>query len=146
MTIGLHIQRLTSNDLALAKSAISDIHGRGPLEAGALESYLRDPANILIVAAEAGRAIGSVNGHILKRPHLNTPSAFLDELDVSPQHRRKGIAKALIVEFAQLARAAGAFEVWVLTNQSNKGAMAAYQACGFARENSDDVMLTLHLG
>jgi hypothetical protein len=46
--------------------------------------------------------------------------------------------------FISEARAAGAFEVWVITNQSNAADMAMYAACGLRRENPD-VMLALPL-
>jgi hypothetical protein len=35
--------------------------------------------------------------------------------------------------------------VWVLTNRSNKAAMATYEACGLHRPNQDEVMLSLML-
>jgi len=37
--------------------------------------------------------------------------------------------------FISEARAAGAFEVWVITNQSNAADIAMYAACGLRREN-----------
>ena len=62
-----------------------------------------------------------------------------------PQFRKLGVATALIRGFIQEARNAGAFEVWVLTNRSNRAAMSLYAHCGLRRENSDDVMLNLKM-
>jgi ribosomal protein S18 acetylase RimI-like enzyme len=51
----------------------------------------------------------------------------------------------LVEKFIAEARVQGAFEVWVLTNQSNEAAMALYESCGLRRQNNDDVMLSLTL-
>jgi hypothetical protein len=45
--------------------------------------------------------------------------------------------------FSAEARAAGAFEQWVLTNQSNPAALALYGGCGYRARNPDDVMLAM---
>ena len=54
-----------------------------------------------------------------------------------------GVGKALVRAFIAEAQVAGAYEVWVLTNESNSAAMAMYMGCGLGRENGDDVMMRL---
>jgi ribosomal protein S18 acetylase RimI-like enzyme len=69
----------------------------------------------------------------------------LYEIDVRPESRRRGVGSALVNAFTDAARAAGAFEVWVVSNESTPAAIALYLKCGYRRENDDDVMLSLEL-
>ncbi len=94
-----------------------------------------------MLAIQADRVIGSLHGHALRHPHRPEPQFLLYEIDVRPEYRDRGVGRALVMAFNAEARAAGAFEQWVLTNESNPAAIAMYQACGFRRANSDDVML-----
>jgi ribosomal protein S18 acetylase RimI-like enzyme len=45
--------------------------------------------------------------------------------------------------FIREAKRAGASEVWVLTNESNRAAMAMYARSGLKRASSDDAVLVL---
>jgi GNAT superfamily N-acetyltransferase len=87
--------------------------------------------------------VGSLNGYALRPPQRREPQFLLYEVDVRRGHRKRGIGRALVERFMAEARTAGAFEVWVLSNVSNKAAMAMYTGCGLRREHRDDVMLSL---
>jgi GNAT superfamily N-acetyltransferase len=106
---------------------------------------LSDPARYLLLAIEGDRVAGSLSGYALQPPHRREPQFLLYAIDVRSKSRNRGIGKALVKAFIVEARAAGAFEVWVLTKQSNSRAMAMYAHCGLRRENDDDVLLTLPL-
>lgn len=125
----------------LAREAIEDCHERGKPDDGALDAFLADPDCYLILAVENGHVIGSLNGHRLRKPHCVAPQFLLYEIDVLESHRRNGIGRALVDAFSEAARAAGAEEEWVVTNNSNEAAMALYRRCGYERVNQDDVML-----
>jgi ribosomal protein S18 acetylase RimI-like enzyme len=84
-------------------------------------------------------------GYLLRRPDRPAPQFLLYELDVPSAYRRHGIARMLVELFLTEARAAGAHEVWVMTNEGNRAAMALYQKCGFVRINDDDVLLQCEL-
>lgn len=85
--------------------------------------------------------MGSLHGHALRHPHRRAPQFLLYEIDVCPEHRNQGVGKALVRSFIHQAEAAGAFEVWVLTDETNPGAVAMYSACGLQREGRDQIML-----
>jgi len=136
----------TDVDVERAREAMLELHERKAFDHDAMLKFLADPANYLFLAFEGERVAGSLFGYSLVHPPMREPQFLLYEIDVRPQSRRRGIGKALVQAFVTAARAAGAFEVWVITNQSNTAAMAMYAACGLRRENPDDVMLALSLG
>jgi ribosomal protein S18 acetylase RimI-like enzyme len=137
------IVRADVADLELAAEAVRDVHERDVLDEGALEEFLLDNARYLLLALERGHVVGSLNGYALRHPDRREPAFLLYEIDVREECRNRGIGKALVNWFIAEARSAGAFEVWVVTNQSNGPAMAMYRHCGLRRPNSDDVMLDM---
>ena len=60
--------------------------------------------------------------------------------DVRAAARRRGVASALLASLAGICRARGCGEMFVLTDVSNKAAMAAYRKSGAVRE-ADSAML-----
>lgn len=59
---------------------------------------------------------------------------YLQRLAVHPDHRRSGLATALIDDGLRWLRRWGAREVLVNTQESNTGALALYRALGFDHE------------
>ena len=62
------------------------------------------------------------------------PAWILHDLFVNPEHRRKGIAEALIEAVHARAKAAGACEVVLSTAHDNKTAQALYDKLGYAMD------------
>lgn len=62
------------------------------------------------------------------------PAWILHDLFVSPEHRRKGIAEALIEAVHARAKTAGACEVVLSTAHDNKTAQALYEKLGYAMD------------
>jgi ribosomal protein S18 acetylase RimI-like enzyme len=140
-----NIVRAGVAELKLAVEAVREVHEREPLDRAAVEEFLADSSHYLLLALEHGRVAGSLNGYALKHPDRREPAFFLYEIDVREECRNRGIGKALVNRFVAEARSAGAFEVWVLTNQSNGPAMTMYEHSGLSRPNGDDVMWELML-
>jgi ribosomal protein S18 acetylase RimI-like enzyme len=140
------VLRAGGSDAGLAREAVAELHERLPCDEAALSTFLADPACYLLLAVEGCRVVGSLNGYALRPPHRREPQFLLYEIDVRPGCRNRGVGRALVERFVAEARAAGAFEVWVVTGESNRPAMALYARCGLRRENPDDVMLSLALG
>jgi len=137
--------RAGTKDLALAREAIAHVHERPVANDSTIDYFLNDPTCYLMLAVEDGRVIGSLNGHSLRRPHRSNLQFLLYEIDVAAAHRKQGVGHALVSAFTAEARAAGADEIWVLTNESNRAAFSLYSKCGFRRVNEDDVMMSLAL-
>ncbi|MDD9935628.1 MAG: GNAT family N-acetyltransferase, partial [Myxococcales bacterium] len=55
----------------------------------------------------------------------------LNEIYVSPEHRKRGVARALCTELAHRARESGARAIRLTVRHFNTEALAAYQALGY---------------
>src|SRR3954470_12223721 len=124
------VRRATADDLRLARQAVAEVHGRAPIDDAALAAFLAEPSRYLLLAIDAGRVVGSLHGHALRHPHRAAPQFLVYEIDVRPECRNRGVGGSLLAAFTAEARAAGAFEQWVLTSRSNVAAMAMYRAAG----------------
>ena len=105
-----------------------------------VDDFLRRPAHHLFVACRGDRAIGFVSGVEMTHPDKGT-EMFVYELAVAPDQQRRGVARALLDRLAALARERGCYGMWVLTDDDNVAALAAYRSAG-ASEESAHVMLT----
>jgi ribosomal protein S18 acetylase RimI-like enzyme len=141
----LTILRASTAEVGLARQAIVEVDGRTVLDEVALVEFLSDPGRYLLIAIESGRVVGSLNGYRLQRTYRREPQFLLYEVGVRPECRNRGVGKALVARFVREARAAGAFEVWVITSPSNEAAMAMYERCGLGRETQDDVAVVLNI-
>jgi len=59
-------------------------------------------------------------------------AAYLHTLEVLPEHRKQGIATALLAQAEDSARKAGAAIVWLHVEEGNLTAIRRYEAQGFA--------------
>lgn len=142
--------RAAPGDFELARQAVAEInlptsHHAGLDDAG-LTDFLADPDHYLLLAAEEKRVVGSLYGYALRHPYRRELQFFLYGIDVRPDAWGRGIGTALAKRFLAEARREAAFEVWVITNDANKAAMALFRGCGFHRSATDDVVLTLSPG
>ncbi len=119
---------------------MAEVHERHAVNDSALREFLEDPRCYLLLAVEGQRVLGSLNGYFLARPYRSEPQFLLYEIDVREDCRLQGIGRALVERFHAEARAAGAYEVWVLTDESNRAAMGLYARAGMARASGDTVM------
>lgn len=133
--------RAREEDAELVRHALLVMNGRAHVSDAALATFLGDPCCYVLLALDARKPVGSLIGYLLPQPHRTEPQFLLYEVDVHEQWRKQGIGKALVDAFTACAQAAGAHEVWVLSNESNRPAMTMYRSCGYVRPNRDDVML-----
>ena len=107
---------------------------------------LADERTLFLAAFEDSTPIGFVLAHVLPRRHGDPAHLFVYEIGVHDEFRRKGVGTALMQRLAELARENDLRDAFVLTNESNAGAMAFYEAIGGVRPNADDVVWDLRLG
>lgn len=110
-----------------------------------------DPNSHLFLTAEAeGKVVGYVGlMYVLDE-------GYISNVAVHPDYRRRGIAQALVRELAKRAEAKFLSFVTLEVRESNEGARALYEKCGFKivgrRKNyyekptEDAILMTLHLG
>jgi len=103
----------------------------GKAAVSATRRFLADRGHHLLVAYDDGSAAGFATGVEMTHPDKGT-EMFLYELGVDERFRSRGIGKALVVAMAELARTAGCYGMWVLTDVDNAAAMHTYSAAGAA--------------
>jgi len=137
----IEIRRLAAGDYALVLAA-ARLFDHEP-KPDAIKRFLADPNHHLMVALAGGKPVGFVSGVELTHPDKGT-EMFLYELAVDERHRRLGIATELVSALRDLARKRGCYDMWVLTDHDNAGALATYRKTG-TDEESSHVMLTWSL-
>ena len=93
------------------------------------ERFFASPNHYLCVAYVDDAPAGFVSGVEMCHPDKGM-EMFLYELGVDDEFRGRGIGTALIGALADLARDRGCYGMWVLTDDDNAAAMAAYQRAG----------------
>ena len=102
--------------------------------------FLNNPSNFLAVAEADGAIAGFILAHHIDSMKQEAAAMFIYEIEVQEEHRRKGVGAALISHLRAVADQRQMFEMFVLTNHSNKGAVAFYQATGGQIEEGDELM------
>jgi ribosomal protein S18 acetylase RimI-like enzyme len=121
----IRVLRPGDDGLVAAASHLFD----GPARADATARFLAEDGHHLLVAFEDDHAMGFVSGVEVTHPDKGT-EMFLYELAVDEPFRRRGIGRALVERLGALARAAGCYGMWVLTDEDNEAARATYEGTG----------------
>ncbi len=100
-----------------------------PADPAATADFLARPDHYLFVAYENSTPAGFVSGVVLVHPDKGR-EMFLYELAVDDAYQRRGHARALIERLATAAKEAGCYGMWVLTDDDNEAALAAYESAG----------------
>jgi ribosomal protein S18 acetylase RimI-like enzyme len=106
-----------------------------PPSADATARFLAEPGHHLLLAWVDQAPAGFVTGVETTHPDKGT-EMFVYELAVAEPFRRRGIGRALVAALAAVAREAGCYGMWVLTDDDNHAALATYQAAGAVREGT----------
>jgi ribosomal protein S18 acetylase RimI-like enzyme len=143
------VMRATRSEFELARQTV-DVYlatsqRRTSLDDTALREFLSDRRKYLMLATRQAKVLGSLHGYALSHPHRAEPQFFLYGIDVRPEHRNQGIGRALVRQFVIEAKREKAFEVWVLTDEANRSAMAMYARAGFQRRGLGEAMMELAL-
>ena len=126
----MEIRRLGPADADLARAAAKRFKGG----AADLRTWLESDRHLLLVALEGRSPIGWVYGYELPRVDRAESMWLLYEIEVAPDHRQRGLGRALLSRFRDLADG----PVWLLSNRDNEAAMALY--AGAEQPHDDDVL------
>jgi ribosomal protein S18 acetylase RimI-like enzyme len=121
----IRVLRPGDDGLVAAASHLFD----GPARPEATARFLAEGGHHLLIAYEDGQAVGFVSGVEVTHPDKGT-EMFLYELEVDEPFRRRGIGRALTERLAALARGAGCYGMWVITDDDNEAARATYEGTG----------------
>ncbi|HEY2177421.1 MAG TPA: GNAT family N-acetyltransferase [Caulobacteraceae bacterium] len=116
-----------SDEAVLAR--VADEVFDGPVDPALAREFLDDARHHIAVAIDDGLVVGFASG--LHYVHPDKPAElFVNEVAVSPSHRRRGLGKAVLAALLECAAALGCASAWVLTDRDNAAANALYAALG----------------
>jgi ribosomal-protein-alanine N-acetyltransferase len=127
METDIEIVRLAAGDERVVLAG-ADLFDAPPTEDWAAR-FLASEGHHLFVAIDHERPVGFVSGVETTHPDKGT-EMFLYELSVHPEHRNRGIGRALVAALADLARERGCYGMWVGTEADTAAALATYRAAG----------------
>jgi ribosomal protein S18 acetylase RimI-like enzyme len=130
----IRVLRPGDDDLVAAASHLFD----GPARPEATVRFLAENGHHLVIAYEEDEAVGFVSGVEVTHPDKGT-EMFLYELAVDEPFRRRGIGRALVERLAPVAREAGCYGMWVITDHNNAAARATYEGAAGVPETDQVV-------
>jgi ribosomal protein S18 acetylase RimI-like enzyme len=126
----MRIVRLGPGDEHVVRGG-ADLFDAPPTDEWTARFLSSEGHHLLVAVSDGGGPIGFVSGVETTHPDKGT-EMFLYELSVHPEHRNRGVGRALVRALAQLARGRGCYGMWVATEAGNAAALAAYRAAGAA--------------
>ena len=132
------VRALDVSDVATAQKVLTRFHA-GKVSEAYIGSLLASASNLLLVAEESRKVLGFLFAHWIDRLPVEQCQLFIYEVEVAPEHRRNGVASALLSAALEYARERGA-RAFVFTNHSNPAAIALYRKLGGTMKNGDDLL------
>ncbi|HVL77312.1 MAG TPA: AAC(3)-I family aminoglycoside N-acetyltransferase [Noviherbaspirillum sp.] len=139
----LEIRPLTSNELPLMHALLTmfgeafnevDTYGAKRPSAAYLGRLLDRDDFIALVAMKNGEVIGGLAAYDLHKFEQERSEIYIYDLAVAQAHRRQGIATALILALKKIARARGAYVVFVQADGDDAQAIALYSRLGLRED------------
>lgn len=96
-----------------------------------LHDQLAQRRMTITAAIHADQVCGFITTTVMPASLMLGTAWSIRDLFVVPQHRRRGIARTLLQDAVDSARAAGAYRVSLQTEADNTPALALYSAVGF---------------
>lgn len=106
------------------------------------------PAAFVLLAVDAGEAVGFALSYFRYSSFRGRPSVWLDDLFVYPQARRQGAGELLMRRLAEVAVAADCSHMAWVASGSNRVGMNFYRRIGatIASQSGDSVTLQIEPG
>ncbi len=100
------------------------------------EDVIANPTTIATVAqAPDGTLVGYATAHATYETGHAERGLYVGDLFVAPEHRRQGIARALLAAVARAGHAQGARHLWLTAKATNTAAHAFYRRLGSRGES-----------
>lgn len=133
------IRRLTFADAGLMPDLLemfgqafgdADTYGKARPSEGYYRCLLGGGGFIALAAVQDDAVIGGLAAYILQKFEQERSEVYIYDLAVAANHRRKGIATALINELKGVARVRGAYVIFVQADLEDEPAIALYTKLG----------------
>ena len=95
-----------------------------------LEGLLASSTFISLAAVADGRVIGGIAAYVLPKFEQVRSEIYIYDLAVDEEHRRQGVATALIAELRQVAAVRGAYVIFVQADREDEAAISLYTKLG----------------
>lgn len=135
----MNVRVLAAHDVDLARAMLG-VFGRGFDEPGTygdsqpddqyLQHLLGSDTFVAIVACEGDEVIGALAGYVLPKFEQARSEFYIYDLAVDADHRRRGVATALIERLKALARERGIYVIFVQADHGDEPAIALYTKLG----------------
>jgi aminoglycoside 3-N-acetyltransferase I len=99
-----------------------------------LARKLRKDTIVVLVALVDGRVVGGLVAYELEKFESERSEIYIYDLAVAEEHRRNGIATALINQVREIATGCGAWVVYVQADYGDEPAIALYRKLGTQEE------------
>jgi aminoglycoside 3-N-acetyltransferase I len=132
-------KRLESSDVEIIKQLLAmfgkafndmDAYQGNIPEDEYLRSLLSKPHFIALVALDGDEIIGGLAGYELEKFERERKEIYIYDLAVAEEHRRKGIATALISRLKDIAKGRGAYTLFVQADHGDEPAIKLYERFG----------------
>ena len=133
------VRELTHDDtdllrelLAVMGQAFNDVdtYTSGQPSTAYLRKLLGGDYFIALVALEEGAVIGGLTAYELPKFEQARSEIYIYDLAVAADHRRKGVATALINQLRAIGGARGAYVLFVQADRGDEPAIALYSKLG----------------
>ncbi len=89
---------------------------------------------VVLVALERGRVVAGLVAYMLEKLEQARTEAYIYDLAVKESCRRRGIATQLITKLKSIAKALGAWVIFVQADRSDPPAIKLYESLGIREE------------
>src|SRR5882724_10427012 len=137
------IQRLLPGNLSLVQGmltmfgeAFEDVQAYGAKRPSAayLDELLAGASFIALVALKGEQVVGGLAAYELRKFEQERSEIYIYDLAVAAEHRREGIATALIQRLKKLAAARRAYAIFVQADVGDEPAIALYSKLGARKD------------
>jgi len=135
------IKRLTTSDLSMIEKLLEE-ENRETLNPENIRSFLSDTSNYFLAFIHNEQILGYALAYTLARYDGRESMMYLHEIEVKESARRKGIGKKLLNEMNNICEQNGFMKLFLITNKSNKPAVALYESLSGEASNDDDIVYT----
>ena len=131
MTAPIDIRILGNGDDAVLSEVAEGVFD-GAIDRDQAAAFLHDSHHHLAVALAFGVVVGFASAIHYLHPD-KPPELWVNEIGLSPAHRRRGLGTQLLRMLFDRARCLGCRGAWVLTDSENVGAQRLYESLGGKR-------------
>lgn len=137
------IKRLGAQDVTLLHGLLDcfgdafddpQTYGEARPDRDYLCARLTDPSFIALTALAGDTVIGGLAAYELKKFEQARSELYIYDLAVAADHRRRGVATALIQALRPIARDCGAWVIYVQADYGDEPALALYASLGTREE------------